>query len=116
VKPRDRALPARDLTRLHAESAKAKRRVGLPADAPVCTCYEAGRDGFGRHRAWTSRGIPKVVVDAGAIEVNRRRQHVQSDPVDAAKLLNLRCRAHGGERQVWSVVTVPSVADADRRP
>src|SRR5262249_20711217 len=114
-KPRFRTLPARDLPRLHEEIAKAKQRFERPPDAPVCTCYEAGRDGFWLHRALTSRGICNVVVDSGAIEVNRRRQHVQSDPVDAAKLLNLLCRYHGGERQVWSVVHVPAVADEDRR-
>src|SRR5262249_34895278 len=49
------------------------------------------------------------------IEVNRRHKHVKSDPVDAAKLLNLLCRYHGGERKVWSVVNVATVADEDRR-
>jgi transposase len=114
-KPRFRSLPARDLPRLHEEIAKAKQRFGLPTDAAVCTCYEAGRDGFWLHRALTSRGINNVVVDSGAIEVNRRRKHVKSDPVDAAKLLNLLCRYHGGERKVWSVVNVPTAADEDRR-
>jgi transposase len=114
-KPRFRTLPARDLARLHEEIAKAKQRFDLPPDAPVCACYEAGRDGFWLHRALTSRGINNVVVDSGAIEVNRRRKHVKSDPVDAAKLLNLLCRYHGGERRVWSVVKVPAVADEDRR-
>src|SRR5215831_8438321 len=114
-KPRFRTLPARDLARLHEEIARAKQRFGLPADASVCTCYEAGRDGFWLHRALTSRGIHNVVVDSGAIEVNRRRKHVKSDPVDAGKLLNLLCRYHGGERKVWSVVNVPTAADEDRR-
>jgi transposase len=114
-RPRLRALPARDLTRLQEEIAKAKQRFGLPADAPVCTGYEAGRDGFGLHRALTSRGIDNVVVDSGAIEVNRRHQRAKTDPLDAAKLVNLLCRYHGGERKVWSVVNVPSVADEDRR-
>jgi transposase len=114
-KPRFRSLPARDLTRLQEEIAKAKQRFGLPADAPVCTCYEAGRDGFWLHRALTSRGITNVVVDSGAIEVNRRHKHAKTDPIDAGKLLNLLCRYHGGERKVWSVVNVPTVADEDRR-
>jgi len=114
-KPRYRTVPARDLARLQEEIAKAKERFGLPADAPVCTCYEAGRDGFWLHRALTSWGVGNVVVDSGAIEVNRRRKHVKSDPVDAAKLLNLLCRYHGGERKVFSVVKVPTVADEDRR-
>src|SRR5262249_60013125 len=86
-KPRFRSLRARDRGRLQEEIAKAKQRFGLPADAPVCTCYEAGRDGFWLHRALTKRGLDNVVVDSGAIEVNRRRKHVKSDPVDAAKLL-----------------------------
>ena len=114
-KPRFRSLPARDLTRLQEEIAKAKQRFRLPADAPVCTCYEAGRDGFWLHRALTSLGIDNVVVDSGAIEVNRRYRRAKSDPVDAAKLLNLLCRYHGGERKVWSVVNVPTPADEDRR-
>src|SRR5215831_12821163 len=63
-KPRFRSLPARDLMRLQEEIAKAKQRFGLPADASVCTCYEAGRDGFWLHRALTSRGIHNVVVDS----------------------------------------------------
>jgi transposase len=114
-KPRLRSLPARDLTRLQEEVAKAKQRFGLPADAPVCTCYEAGRDGFWLHRALTSRGIDNVVVDSGAIEVNRRHKRAKTDPIDAAKLVNLLCRYHGGERKVWSVVNVPGVEDEDRR-
>ncbi len=114
-KPRFRSVPARDLNKLREEIAKAKRRFGLPADAPVCTCYEAGRDGFWLHRALTSAGIVNVVVDSSSIEVNRRHKHVKSDPVDAAKLLNLLCRYHGGERKVWSVVNVPTVGDEDRR-
>src|SRR5262245_58462525 len=114
-KPRYRGLPARDLDKLREEIAKAKQRFGLAAGAPVCTCYEAGRDGFWLHRALTTLGITNVVVDSGAIEVKRRRKHVKSDPVDAAKLLNLLCRYHGGERKVFSVVNVPAVADEDRR-
>ena len=114
-KPRFRPVPARDLARLDQEIAKAKDRFGLPADAPVCSCYEAGRDGFWLHRALTSRGIVSLVVDSSSIEVDRRKKRVKTDPVDAAKLLNLLCRYHGGEHKVWRVVQVPAVADEDRR-
>jgi transposase len=114
-KPRLRTLPARDLDRLAEEIAKAKARFELPADAPVCTCYEAGRDGFWLHRALTSRGIGNVVVDSSSIEVDRRCKRVKTDSVDAGKLLNLLCRYHGGERKVWRVVQVPMVADEERR-
>ena len=114
-KPRYRTLPARDLGRLADEIARAKERFRLPADAPVCTCYEAGRDGFWLHRALLHRGIANVVVDSSSIEVDRRRKRVKSDPVDAAKLLSLLCRYHAGEHKVWRVVRVPTVADEDRR-
>jgi transposase len=114
-KPRFRPVPARDLDRLAQEIAKAKARFRLAPDARVCTCYEAGRDGFWLHRALTQRGIHNVVVDSSSIEVDRRHKRVKTDPVDAAKLLNLLCRYHGGERKVWSVVHVPAVADEDRR-
>jgi transposase len=114
-KPRYRTVPARDLNRLAAEIATAKDRFRLPADAPVRTCYEAGRDGFWVHRALAHRGIDNVVVDSSSIEVDRRRKRLKTDPVDAAKLLSLLCRYHTGESKVWRVVRVPAVADEDRR-
>jgi transposase len=114
-KPRFRTIAARQLGALKEEIAKAKARFGLPADAPVCTCYEAGRDGFWLHRALTKMGIANVVVDASSIEVNRRQKQIKSDPVDAGKLVNMLCRYHAGERKVWSVVNVPSVQDEDGR-
>jgi transposase len=114
-KPRLRRISARDLAKLAEEIVKARVRFGLPAEAPVCTCYEAGRDGFWLHRALTKMGIANVIVDASSIEVNRRQKHVKSDPVDAGKLVNMLCRYHTGERKVWSVVNVPSVQDEDGR-
>ena len=114
-KPRFCSIAARNLAGLQKEIARAKARFGLPADAPVRTCYEAGRDGFWLHRALTALGIDNVVVDASSIEVNRRQKRIKSDPVDAGKLACMLCRYHAGERQVWSVVNVPSVADEDAR-
>jgi transposase len=114
-KPRFRSLSARNLGAFREEIAKAKARFGLSADAPVFTCYEAGRDGFWLHRALTAMGIHNVVVDASSIEVNRRQKHIKSDPVDAAKLVHMLCRYHAGERKVWSVVNVPNVPDEDGR-
>jgi transposase len=114
-KPRLRNVPARALKRLAEEIAKAKARFGLPADAPVRTCYEAGRDGFWLHRAWQQRGIDNVVVDASSIAVDRRSKRVKNDPVDATKLVSLLCRYHAGERKVWRVVRVPAIVDEDRR-
>ena len=48
--PREREMPARDVPRLLQEIAEAKRRLRLPADCPVVSCYEAGRDSFWLHR------------------------------------------------------------------
>src|SRR6184192_1216612 len=44
--PRLRTMPARQLDQLLEEIAAAKRRFHLAPDAPVRSCYEAGRDGF----------------------------------------------------------------------
>jgi hypothetical protein len=59
-----REMPARALMMLEAEIARAKAHVGLSATAPVCSCYEAGRDGFWLHRYLVSRGIANRIVDS----------------------------------------------------
>jgi transposase len=64
-KPRLRCLPARDLARLHQEIALAKQRFDLPADTPVHSCYEAGRDGFWLHRHLLGAGLDNCVVVTG---------------------------------------------------
>jgi transposase len=114
-RPRRRTIPARDLVRLWAEIARAKQRFGLPAEAPVVSCYEAGPDGFWLHRALTAEGIRNVVVDASSIEVNRRARRAKADALDVEKLVEMLLRYDRGERRVWHVVRVPSVADEDRR-
>ena len=112
--PLVRTIPARDLARLDAELARAKAHFGLVAAAPVRSCYEAGRDGFWLHRALARCGIANVIVDSSSIEVNRRRR-AKTDRLDACKLVTMLLRAAGGEKRVWSVVNVPTVAEEDRR-
>jgi transposase len=56
-----------------------------------------------------------VVVDSSSIEVKRRGRRRKTDRLDASKLVSMLIRWQQGERQVWSVVQVPSVADEDRR-
>jgi transposase len=114
-KPRQRSMRARDLATLELEIAKAKRRFQLDPEAPVVSCYEAGRDGFWLHRYLSSRGIANVVVDSASIEVKRRKRRVKSDRLDAEKLVTMLVRYESGERKVWSVVTVPSAAEEDQR-
>lgn len=113
--PRLRSVPARDLAQLAREIAAAKARFGLPADAPVVSCYEAGRDGFWVHRALTALGVASHVVDSASIQENRRARRAKSDRLDASALVRLLVRHHAGERGVWSVVHVPSVDAEDRR-
>lgn len=114
-KPRLRSMPARDLPRLQEEIMKARKRFQLPAEAPMRSCYEAGRDGFWLHRHLTAIGVDNAVVDSASIEVNRRQRRAKTDRLDAGKLLNLLLRYHGGERKVWSIVRVPSVVNEDAR-
>jgi transposase len=105
-------VAAGDRAAVLAAVATAKARLRLPPDAPVVSCYEAGRDGFWVHRWLTAAGIGNVVVDPASIEVNRRARRVKTDRLDGAGLVRLLARWHGGERDAWKVVTVPP-ADAE---
>jgi transposase len=113
--PRIRTVPARCTSFVLSEIKKAKLRFGLPANASVVACYEAGRDGFWLHRFLVHQGIQNIVVDSASIEVSRRRRRAKSDRLDAIKLVSMLIRWHNGEKKVWSVVHVPTVADEDRR-
>jgi transposase len=113
--PRRRTVRARDLEALQREVARAKERLGLPADATVVSCYEAGRDGFWLHRWLVAHGIDNRVVDSASIEVNRRARRAKSDRLDAGKLVAMLLRYHAGETKVWSVCRIPDAADEDRR-
>src|SRR4029079_13700938 len=108
-KPRLETVTAPSTTSLILEIKAAKERFGLPEDAPVACCYEAGRDGFGLHRSLLDQGVSTQVVDSSSIEVNRRRRRAKSDSLDAAKLVEMLIRWHNGERKVWSTVHVPTV-------
>lgn len=114
-KPRYRTIPARDLKQLEQEIAAARERFGLAGDAPVVSCYEAGRDGWWLHRYLESRGMRNLVVDSSSIEVNRRRRRAKSDGLDVGKLLAMLMRFANGEPKVWSVVRAPTVEDEDDR-
>jgi transposase len=112
---RIRTIDAGELADLRDEIEQAKRRFGLPGEAPVRSCYEAGRDGFWLHRYLASLDVVNLVVDSASIEVNRRARRTKTDRLDAAKLLTMLIRYHSGEETVWSVVHVPSVKAEDMR-
>ena len=114
-RPRRRTLSTDVSERLPEEIAAAKLRFRLPTDAPVISCYEAGRDGFWIHRYLASLGVENLVVDSSSIEVNRRARRAKTDRMDVEKLLAMLLRYVGGEQTVWRNVHVPSEADEHRR-
>lgn len=113
--PRRRTIAARETAALLEEFARAKERFRLPREAPVASCYEAGRDGFWLHRFLLAQGIDNRVVDSASIEVNRRSRRAKSDGLDVAKLLSMLIRYQQGEKGLWRIVRAPSVEDEDRR-
>jgi transposase len=109
-RPRIRTIRAGDCVSLWEEIRVAKARGGLAADAPVSSCYEAGRDGFWLHRALTAQGITNVVVDPSSIAVDRRQRRAKTDRVDATALVTQLMNAAAGDRRGWREVRVPSIA------
>jgi transposase len=114
-RPRLRSITAGAVDRLLAEVRRAKERLGLPPDAPVLSCYEAGREGFWLHRWAVAQGWTNLVVDSSSIEVNRRARRAKTDGLDLAGLLRLLDRHAQGEDRVWRVVRVPSEDEEDAR-
>jgi transposase len=114
-RPRVRQIPAGAVDTLATEITRAKKRLGLSADAPVTSCYEAGRDGFWLHRYLVAMGVTNYVVDSSSIEVNRRARRAKTDSLDLAGLLSLLARYALGDQRAWRVVRVPTVAEEDAR-
>ncbi len=114
-RPRVRTINAGDLAALREEVRRAKKRFELSGDIRVVSCYEAGRDGFWLHRFLLAQGIENLVVDSSSIQVNRRARQAKTDGMDVVKLLSQLIRYRSGERDVWSVVRVPSVEEEANR-
>lgn len=118
IAARQVVVRAGDGQALREALARAKGRCGLPPEARVWSCYEAGRDRFWPHRLLEAEGVANTVVDSSSIEVNRRARRAKTDRLDASKLLRLLLRYALGERDVWHVVHVPppAVEDAQHGP
>lgn len=114
-KIRQRTIAAADESALRREIEEAKQRLGLPPQAQVRCCYETGRDGFWVDRLLTKLGVDNLVVDAASIETARRGRRAKTDRLDAEKLVRKLMDWHRGDRQVWRVARVPSVAEEDQR-
>jgi transposase len=115
-RPRERSVPAGDVQAVQEELGRAKRRFGLPEDARVVSCYEAGRDGFWRHRFFVAQRVENVVVESSSIEVKRRNRWAKTERLDVHKLRTMLLRSAAGAKKVWSVGRVPSAEEEDRRP
>jgi transposase len=112
ARPRLRSVRARGTARVLEILEKERLRTGA---SEIVSCYEAGRDGFWLDRFLRAHGVENRIVDSASIEVRRRARRVKTDRLDAQKLLTMLQREALGEKDVWSVVHVPSVADEDAR-
>lgn len=99
-----------------AAISKAKAKLGLAAEAPVVSCYEAGRNGHWLHRWLLSEGIDNREIDAASIATPQRGKRLKTDRIDGEQLVSMLERVVRGERRVWSEVRVPSreAEDAQR--
>jgi transposase len=114
-RPRQRTINAGELEVFEEEIRRARKRFNLPDNTRVVSCYEAGRDGFWLHRYLVEQGIKNLVVDSSSIQVKRRARQAKTDRMDVEKLLRQLIRYRSGERDVWSVVRVPSLEAQDKR-
>jgi transposase len=114
-RPKVHVIVAGNFGTLLEKAAAAKKRLGLPADAPISSCYEAGRDGFWIHRELVKRGVDNHVIDPASIEVERRWRKRKTDGIDATKEVVRLVRFVGGDKHAFRTVNVPDEAAEDAR-
>jgi transposase len=110
-----RNIAAGALQALEREIALAKAKFGLDENAPIQTCYEAGRDGHWLHRALLGIGINNFVIESSCLEVDRRQKQRKTDRLDAMKMVHALIRYCRGERSSLRVNHVPGAEDEDIR-
>ncbi len=81
----------------------------------VTLCYEAGYDGFWLARFLERHGIVCLVMDPASLRVSRRARRVKTDRIDVESILHTLIAWCRGERQVCSMVVIPSVEEEDLR-
>jgi transposase len=90
-------------------------KLGMAAD--LACCFEAGRDGFWLHRWLTANDIAAYVLEPTSILVNRRARRAKTDRLDAEGMLRVLANWLDGDRQVCSMVVVPTLEEEDaKRP
>jgi transposase len=94
---------------------RASTKLGQTVD--VACCFEAGRDGVWLHRLLTAHNIAAYVLEPTSILVNRRARRAKTDRLDAEGMLRVLAVWLGGDRQVCSMVRVPTPEEEDaKRP
>jgi transposase len=93
--------------------ARVARRSGL-APKVVC-CFEAGRDGFWLHRLLMAQGIVNYILEPTSILVNRRARRAKTDRLDAEGMLRVLAAYVRGDRDVCSMVRVPTSGEEDAK-
>jgi transposase len=107
-------IDAMDVPAFITQVERARSAMGLPENAPVRTCYEAGREGFSIHRRLAQLGIDNVVIDAASVEVSRRARRAKTDRLDAEALVAKLISHHRGDR-AFAVVRIPAPEDEAAR-
>lgn len=94
---------------------RASAKLGRAID--VACCFEAGRDGFWLHRLLSAQGVAAYVLEPTSILVNRRARRAKTDRLDAEGMLRVLAAWLAGDRQVCSMVRVPTAEEEDaKRP
>jgi len=118
-KSRLQRLEGGDTTALLALLAEVRSRAStkLGRSMDIACCFEAGRDGFWLQRLLAAHGIAAHVLEPTSILVNRRARRAKTDRLDAEGMLRVLAAWLGGDRQVCSMVRVPTPEEEDaKRP
>ena len=110
-------VPGGDADALVAQLERARDRQQKRTGQPhrIVVCYEAGYDGFWLWRLLEARGITCNVIDAASIEMSRRSRRPKTDRIDATKLVRVLMAWSRGERDVCSMVRIPTCDEEDVR-
>ena len=118
-KPRLHRIEGGDTAALLALIAELRSRASAKGGrlAKVVCCFEAGRDGFWLHRLLVAHDITAHILEPTSILVNRRARRAKTDRLDAEGMLRVLVAWLGGDRQVCSMVRVPTPDEEDaKRP
>lgn len=89
------------------------RRRG--AASRVCSCYEAGYEGFWLHRRLAAAGIESRIVDPSSLHIDRRARRKKTDAIDVETILRASVAWDRGERGLCTMIRVPDITAEDAR-